>query len=118
MDWLLHLSVSSPLSYLIALLLPALDALIFILPAETAVIVLGVATPGSSDPRIGVLVALAAAGSFLGDNGAYALGRHLGPVVSPRVFAGERGARRRAWADRCCPPSPHRARSPLSPPAG
>jgi membrane-associated protein len=97
---LLHLSVSSPLSYLIAFGLPALDALIFVLPAEAAVIALGVATSGSSDPRIGALVALAAAGAFVGDNGAYLLGRRLGPAVGERVFAGHRGARRRDWAER------------------
>jgi membrane-associated protein len=97
---LLHLSISSPLSYLIAFGLPALDALIFVLPAEAAVITLGVATSGSSDPRIGALVALAAAGAFVGDNGAYLLGKRLGPTVSKRVFAGERGTRRREWAER------------------
>jgi len=97
---LLHLTVSSPLSYLVAFGLPALDAVIFVLPAETAVIALGVATSGSTDPRIGVLVALAAAGAFLGDNGAYLLGRRSGPAVGKRVFAGDRGARRRDWAER------------------
>jgi membrane-associated protein len=98
--WLTQLAVSSPVSYLVALLVPALDAVIFVLPSETAVIALGVATAGSTDPRIGVLVALAAAGAFLGDNAAYWLGSHLGPVVGRRVFGGERGARRRAWAER------------------
>jgi membrane-associated protein len=96
---LLHLNVGSALSYLIAFGLPALDALIFVLPAETAVIALGVATAGSTDPRIGLLVALAAAGAFAGDNGAYLLGRRLGPAVGRRVFAGDRGARRRARAE-------------------
>ncbi|MGH3303367.1 MAG: DedA family protein [Streptosporangiaceae bacterium] len=70
------------------------------LPSETAVIALGVATAGSTDPRIGLLVALAAAGAFLGDNAAYWLGGHLGPVVGDRVFGGARGGRRRAWAER------------------
>jgi membrane-associated protein len=97
---LLHLNVSSPLSYLIAFGLPALDALIVVLPAEAAVIALGVATSGSTDPRIGVLVTLAAAGAFLGDNAAYLLGRRLGPAVGRRVFAGDRGERRREWAER------------------
>jgi membrane-associated protein len=95
-----HLDVGSALSYLIALLMPALDALIPLLPSETAVIALGVATAGSADPRIGVLVGLAALGAFLGDNAAYLLGRRFGPMIGKRVFAGERGARRRAWAER------------------
>jgi membrane-associated protein len=95
-----NLGVSSPVSYLAAVLLPALDALIPLLPSETAVIALGVATTGSADPRAAVLVALAACGAFLGDNAAYLLGRRFGQAVAGRVLAGERGARRRAWAER------------------
>jgi membrane-associated protein len=94
-----HLGVSSLLSYVIAVLLPAFDALIPVLPSETAVIALGVATAGSADPRAAMLVALAACGAFLGDNAAYLLGRRFGPTAGRRVFAGERGARRRAWAE-------------------
>jgi membrane protein DedA with SNARE-associated domain len=97
---LAQLDISSPVSYLIAVLVPALDALIPLLPSETAVIALGVATAGSTDPRIAVLVGLAALGAFLGDNAAYLVGRRFGPVVSRWVFAGERGERRRDWAQR------------------
>jgi membrane protein DedA with SNARE-associated domain len=95
---LTQLAVGSPLSYLVALLLPAFDALIPVLPSETAVIALGVATAHSADPRIAVLVLLAALGAFLGDNAAYFVGRWFGPAVEKRAFAGERGAKRRAWA--------------------
>jgi membrane protein DedA with SNARE-associated domain len=95
-----HLGTSSLLSYVVAVLLPAFDALIPLLPSETAVIALGVATAGSADPRAAVLVALAACGAFLGDNAAYLLGRRFGPAAGRRVFAGERGGRRRAWAER------------------
>jgi membrane protein DedA with SNARE-associated domain len=97
---LAQLDISSPVSYLIAVLVPALDALIPVLPSETAVIALGVATAGRADPRIGVLVVLAALGAFLGDNAAYLVGRRFGPAASRWVFAGERGARRHAWARR------------------
>ena len=97
---LAQLDISSPVSYLVAVLVPGLDALIPVLPSETAVIALGVATAGSTDPRIAVLVALAALGAFLGDNAAYLLGRRFGPAVSRWVFAGERGASRRAQAQR------------------
>lgn len=100
MTGLSHLGVSSLFSYVIAVLLPAFDALIPLLPSETAVIALGVATAGSTDPRAAVLVALAALGAFLGDNAAYLLGRRFGPAAARRVFAGERGARRRGWAER------------------
>ena len=94
-----QLDVYSPVSYLVALIAPALDALLPVVPSETAVIALGVATAGHSDPRIVALVALAALGAFIGDNLAYVLGRRFGPVVDRRFFSGERGKRRRAWAE-------------------
>ena len=94
-----QLDVSSPVSYLVALIFPGLDALLPVLPSETAVIALGVATAGHSDPRIAALVALAACGAFLGDNLAYLLGRRFGPAVERRFFPGDRGKRRRAWAE-------------------
>jgi membrane-associated protein len=99
MSLLTHLQVDSPLSYLIAVLIPALDAIFPVLPSETAVIALGVATAGSSDPRIGLLVACAALGAFLGDNLCYLVGRRFGPWVERRFFASEKGRRRREWAE-------------------
>ena len=100
MNVLTSLNVDSPLSYLIAIVIPALDAVFPVLPSETAVIALGVATAGSADPRIALLVACAAAGAFLGDNLCYLLGRRFGPAVERRFFASEKGARRRDWAER------------------
>ena len=100
MTGLWHLDAAFAGSYVIAVLLPAFDALIPVLPAETALIALGVATAGSANPRIALLVALAAAGAFLGDNLAYLLGRRFGPVITRRIFAGPKGARRHAWARR------------------
>ncbi len=94
------LTVSAPASYAVAFALPALDALIPVLPSETALIALGVATAGSTDPRIAVLIALAAAGAFAGDNLAYLVGRRYGTRAARRFLSGERGARRRAWAER------------------
>ena len=100
MNVLSSLQVGSPVSYLIAIIVPALDAVFPVLPSETAVIALGVATAGSADPRIALLVACAAAGAFLGDNLCYLLGRRFGPAVERRFFASEKGARRRQWAER------------------
>jgi membrane-associated protein len=94
------LQVDSPISYAIALVVPALDAVVPVLPSETAIIALGVASAGSVDPRIAVLVALAAFGAFLGDNLSYLLGRRFGPSVNRRFFASAKGIRRRAWAER------------------
>ena len=92
------LQVDSLVSYLVAIILPALDAILPLLPSETVVIALGVATAGSADPRIALLVACAALGAFLGDNLCYLLGRRFGPYVERRFFSSEKGARRRAWA--------------------
>jgi membrane-associated protein len=97
---LTSLQVTSVLSYLIAILVPALDAIFPVLPSETAIIALGVATAGSTDPRIGLLVVCCAAGAFLGDNLSYLIGRRFGPWAERRFFPGEKGARRRAWAER------------------
>ena len=95
-----ELDVTNLASYLVAFILPALDALLPIVPSETAIITLGVATAGSTDPRIGVLVALAAFGAWCGDNFNYLLGRWFGPWVVRRFLSGERGTRQRAWAER------------------
>jgi membrane-associated protein len=95
-----QLDVTSLASYLVAFVLPAVDALLPIVPSETAIITLGVATAGSADPRIGILIALAAAGAWCGDNFNYLLGRWFGPWVVRRFLSGERGTKQRAWAER------------------
>jgi membrane-associated protein len=98
MNPLLHLDLSAPVSYLAAFFLPASDAIVPLVPSEAAVITLGVATTGSADVRIGVLLLLVVAGAWTGDNLCYALGRRFEGFIDRHVFAGERGARRRAWA--------------------
>jgi membrane protein DedA with SNARE-associated domain len=97
---LASLQVDSALSYLVAFLFPALDAIFPVLPGESAVIALGVATAGSADPRIALLVACAAAGAFAGDNLSYFIGRRFGPAVQRRFFTTPKGMRARAWAER------------------
>jgi membrane-associated protein len=94
------LQVDSALSYLIAFIVPALDAVFPALPGETVVIALGVATAGSADPRIALLVGCAAAGAFIGDNLCYLLGRRFGPAVQRRFFTTPKGAKARDWAER------------------
>ena len=100
MSALASLQVDSVISYVIAIIIPALDAILPVLPSETVIIALGVATAGSADPRIALLVACAALGAFLGDNLSYLLGRRFGPRVERRFFRSEKGARRRSWAER------------------
>lgn len=95
-----QLDVSSPASYLIALVFPALDALLPVVPSETAIVALGVASAEHTDPRIVVLIGLAACGAFIGDNVNYQLGKWFGPAVTRRFLSGDRGTRQRAWAER------------------
>jgi membrane protein DedA with SNARE-associated domain len=83
------LQPDSVLSYLAAVLLPAL-----------VVLALGVATAGSTDPRIALLIGCVALGAFAGDNLCYLLGRRFGPFVRRRFFATARGRQRLEWAER------------------
>jgi membrane-associated protein len=97
---LTHLQVDSVWSYLIALLVPAGDAILPVLPSETAVITLGVATAGSTDPRIALLVFCAALGAFAGDNLSYEIGHRAGPWAERRFFGSDKARKRKAWAER------------------
>jgi membrane-associated protein len=100
MPSLTNLSPDSPVSFLVALLVPLFDAVIPAFPSETAVIALGVASgPGLGLGVVG-LVIVAALGAFLGDNLSYRLGRRFGPRVTERLLRGEQGRRRREWAER------------------
>ena len=94
------LQAGSALSYLIAFGVPALDAILPALPGESAIIALGVATAGRTDPRVALLIALAAAGAFAGDNLSYLIGHRFGPAVRRRFFGTQKGARAQAWAER------------------
>jgi membrane protein DedA with SNARE-associated domain len=95
------LQVDSPLSYLIAFVLPCLDAVLPVVPSETVLIALGVATAGSADPRIFLLLLCAAVGAWVGDNLSYLIGWRFGPWATRRFFAeGSKGAARRDWAER------------------
>jgi len=94
------LHVGSFVSYLIAFGLPCFDAVVPILPSETVIIAFGVATAGSSDPRIFLILLCAAAGAWAGDNLAYLIGWRFGPWATRRFFSGEKGAARRDWAER------------------
>jgi membrane protein DedA with SNARE-associated domain len=94
------LQVGSPISYLIAFVLPCLDAVLPVVPSETVIIAFGVATAGSTDPRILLLVLCAAVGAFAGDNLSYLIGWRFGPWATRRFFSGEKGAARKDWAER------------------
>ena len=107
MTALTQLGVSAPLSYVVAFLLPALDAVLPVVPSETAVIALGVTTAGSADPRIAILVTLAAAGAFAGDNLGYFIGSRFGHLAEGGFLAaGMKATTCSASTSRTTPVSP------------
>jgi membrane-associated protein len=92
-------SDASGWAYAIVFLLALLDAIVPIVPSETAVITAGVVA-SAGDLSLWMVVPAAAAGAFLGDNTAYWIGRRFGTRVVGRFFGGEKSRRRIEWAER------------------
>jgi membrane-associated protein len=85
-------------AYLILFLFAFLDALVPLVPSETAVITAGVVA-ASGDLSLGLIIPAAAAGAFLGDNTAYLIGRRFGGRATERFFSGEKAKQRLGWAE-------------------
>jgi len=77
----------------------ALDVVFPVVPSEASVITAGVLA-ASGDLIIVLVIAAAAAGAWLGDNGSYLIGRTLGNRAARRFFRGEKAQRRLQWAER------------------
>jgi membrane-associated protein len=91
-------SAASGWAYGIVFLLALLDALLPVVPSETAVITAGVvAATGSLDLRLVMLAA--ACGAFAGDNLAYLIGYRYGGRAADRFLRGEKGKRSVRWAE-------------------
>ena len=88
---------SSEWAYAIVFLFAYLDALVPVVPSETAVITAGVVA-GAGDLSLWLIIPAAASGAFLGDNTAYLLGRRFGSRATARFFKGEKARHRIAWA--------------------
>ena len=88
---------SSNWAYVVVFMFAFLDAIIPIVPSETAVVTAGVVA-GNGDLNLMLVVAAAATGAFLGDNCAYLIGRTFGHRATER-FSGEKGKRRFRWAE-------------------
>lgn len=86
-------------AYAIVFLLAVIDAILPVVPSETAVITAGVVAAGG-DLSLALVIPAAAAGAFVGDNLAYAIGRRYGARVSRRFFASAKAQRRIEWAKR------------------
>ena len=89
---------SSEWAYVIVFVFAFLDALVPIVPSETAVITAGVVA-ANGDLKLALIIAAAAVGAFLGDNTAYYVGRRFGSRATARFFGGEKAKRRIEWAD-------------------
>lgn len=75
------------------------DAVFPAFPSETAMIVCGIQA-ARGHLSLSLVIAVGAAGAFVGDNSAYALGRWAGQPVVDRFFTGERARGRLEWAER------------------
>lgn len=75
------------------------DAVFPALPSETAMIVCGIQA-ARGELSLGWVIAIGAAGAFVGDNSSYALGRFVGQPIIDRFFSGERARERLDWARR------------------
>ena len=69
------------------------DAIFPAFPSETAMIVCGIQA-ARGQLSLPAVIAVGAAGAFVGDNTAYALGRFVGQPVVDRFFSGERAKER------------------------
>jgi membrane protein DedA with SNARE-associated domain len=93
-DWLKDFS-SSPWFYLIIFVIAVLDSVLPIVPSETLVIIGGVSA-GLGNLWIPLVIAVAAAGAFIGDNMSYLIGREASDWVIRRQTRTDKGAARMA----------------------
>lgn len=86
-------------AYAVVFLLAVVDAILPVVPSETAVITAGVVAAGG-DLSLALVLPAAAAGAFAGDNLAYMIGRRYGKRVTRRFFSSDKARRRIDWAKR------------------
>ena len=91
------LVATSDWPYVVVLAVAALDAVFPLVPSEATVITAGAIAASGRLSLIGVL-AVAAAGAFIGDNVGYAVGRLSAPGVR-RLSRSPAGQRRLLWAE-------------------
>jgi len=75
------------------------DAVLPALPSETAAIVCGIQA-ARGNLSLPLVLVVAGAGAFVGDNVSYAGGRWIGGPVQRRLFSGDAARRRLDWAKR------------------
>src|SRR3954447_21029861 len=85
-------------AYAVVLLFAIVDALIPVVPSETAVITAGVVA-ADGHLYLPLVIVAAALGAFAGDNLAYGLAHRYGDGIRNRYLSGEKSARRIDWAN-------------------
>jgi membrane-associated protein len=96
---LIDLLTGSEWTYLLLLGICAGDAVLPLLPSESALIVCGIQA-ARGELTLGWVIVCGALGALIGDNTSYALGRWVGTPIVDRFFSGERARRRLDWAHR------------------
>lgn len=86
-------------AYAVIFIFSVIDAVLPLVPSETAVITAGVVAY-EGGLNLLVVIAAAAAGAFCGDNCAYWLGFRFGARVKNRFFRGQKSKQRLDWAER------------------
>ncbi len=99
LDSLTELISSSPWTYGVIFAIAALDAVLPLLPSETMLIAAGVVA-AVGELSLALVIATGAAGAFVGDSGAYVLGRTVDSKVRRVILAGRRGAGRLVRVER------------------
>lgn len=75
----------------IVFVVAGLDAVLPFMPSETTVVAVGVVAAQTGHPRLVFLIAVAAAGAFVGDETSFRLGRRSDNAVAARLDRGRRG---------------------------
>jgi membrane protein DedA with SNARE-associated domain len=88
---------SPPEAYLIVWALALGDAVLPVLPSETALITAGLLSV-VGDLTLGWVIVAGAAGAFCGDAVSYCLGRFVGKPFQQRFLSGERASKAVDWA--------------------
>jgi membrane protein DedA with SNARE-associated domain len=99
LEGLIDLLTGSTWTYPLLLGICAGDAVIPLLPSESALIVCGIQA-ARGELSLGWVIVFAALGALIGDNTSYAGGRWLGRPFARRFFSGERAQARLDWAQR------------------
>jgi membrane protein DedA with SNARE-associated domain len=96
---LIDILTASSWTYLLLLAICAGDAVLPLLPSESALIVCGIQA-ARGELSLGWVIFFGALGALIGDNTSYALGRYVGKPITDRFFSGERARARLEWAHR------------------